>query len=310
MTAPLLPPVRPRRLVGGDRVAVVAPSGPVVPERLDAGVALLESWGLEVVIGDHARDQTGHLAGADADRAADLTAAWCDPQVAAVLGARGGSGCARLVDDLDWDRMRSAGPKVFVGFSDATVLHQAIALELGLVTLYGPVVAAVTFAGPEADPATAEHLRLSLFEPERATGLTGSNGSPGRSGEVARGLIGGGTLTLLAASAGTRSATPAQGALVVLEDIGEPIWRLDRALTQLLRSGYFDGARGVALGTWRDCEDAAAEFLMDRLAGALGVPTVAGLPVGHGSPQLTVPFGVPAELDAGSARLTWAPALA
>jgi muramoyltetrapeptide carboxypeptidase len=309
MTGPVRPPVRPRRLVAGDRVAIVAPSGPVVPERLDGGVALLESWGLEVVVGDHARDRAGHLAGADVDRSADLTAAWCDRQVVAVLAARGGSGSARLVDDLDWDRMRGAGPKVFVGFSDATVLHQAIALELGLVTLYGPLMAAVTFAGPEADPATAEHLRLSLFEPDRATVLTGSNGRPGRSAGVARGLTAGGTLTLLASSAGTQSATQAEGALVVLEDIGEPIWRLDRALTQLLRSGYLDGARGVALGTWRDCEEGAAEFVMDRLA-ALGMPTVAGLPVGHGSPQLTVPFGVPAELDAGSARLTWAPALA
>ena len=169
---------RPRRLVPGDRVAVVAPSGPIEPERLARGCAVLESWGLDVVTGAHVLDRAAHLAGADEDRAADIEQAWCDPEISAVLCARGGSGATRLLDLLDWDAMLRAEPKVFVGYSDATALHEALATRLGLSSLFGPMPAALPFGGESPDLASLDHLRTTLFQPERVQVLRGDGTAP------------------------------------------------------------------------------------------------------------------------------------
>ncbi|HEU4911329.1 MAG TPA: LD-carboxypeptidase [Actinomycetes bacterium] len=299
---PLEPLERPRRLGRGDRVAVVAPSGHIDPDRLARGVATLRRWGLDVVTGEHVLARSRHHAGDDAARAADLLAAWCDPSVAAVLCARGGSGAARLVDRLDWALMRAAGPKVLVGFSDVTVLHEAVAHHLGLVSLFGPMPAAASFGGADPDPETVEHLRRSLFDPQAVRVLTGPQVSCHVGGR-ATGVTVGGTVALLASTVGTVESRPAAGGLALLEDIAEPAYRLDSMLTQLLRTGWFDGVAGIVLGTWVDCGDGALETVVERLA-PLGVPLVSGLPFGHGVPQLTVPLGVAAGLDTAAGTLT------
>ncbi|MEP6762315.1 MAG: LD-carboxypeptidase, partial [Sporichthyaceae bacterium] len=224
---------RPRRLVALDRVAVVAPSGPLDADRLARGCQVLESWGLDVVTGAHVLDREAHLAGADEDRAADLQQAWCDPQIAAVLCARGGSGATRLIDLLDWDAVLRAEPKVFVGYSDATALHEALATRLGLSSLFGPMPAAVPFGGESPDLPSLHHLRQTLFNPEQVQVLNGDGTTcvvPGR----ATGVTVGGTLALLASTIGTAESRPASGGIVVLEDITEPAHRLDNLLTQLL----------------------------------------------------------------------------
>ena len=289
-------------------MAVVAPSGHIAPERLDRGVALLESWGLEVAVGEHVLARTRHHAGTDDQRRDDLQSAWCDPSVAAVICARGGSGAARLVDELDWSAMAAAGPKVLVGFSDVTVLHEAVAHHLGLVTLLGPMAAASVLAGDAPDARTAEHLCRTLFDPQSVRRLTGP-GTVCQVGGVARGVTVGGTLALLANTVGTVESRPAHGGVAVLEDVAEPAYRIDSMLTQLLRTGWFDGVAGIVLGTWVDCGDGAVETVVERLA-PLGVPLMSGLPFGHGVPQLTVPLGVEAELDPAAGTLILAqPAL-
>ncbi|GGS42200.1 LD-carboxypeptidase [Streptomyces griseoviridis] len=295
---------RPRRLAPGARVAVVAPSGPVPEERLQAGLDVLRGWDLDPVVAAHALDRHGtfgYLAGTDADRAADLQAAWCDPAVDAVLCARGGYGAQRVVDLLDWDALRAAGPKVLVGFSDITALHEAFAVRLGLVTLHGPMAAGVDFL---KNARAQEHLKATLFAPETVRTLTSGGAAlvPGR----ARGVTLGGCLSLLAADLGTPHARPgARGGLLCLEDVGEETYRLDRCLTQLLRAGWLDGVRGVLLGSWEDCgtPDRVRALLADRLGG-LGVPVAEEFGFGHCAGALTVPFGVSAELDADAGTLT------
>ncbi|MFI8533293.1 LD-carboxypeptidase [Streptomyces aquilus] len=302
--------VRPSRLAPGARVAVVAPSGPVPEERLQAGLDVLRGWDLDPVVAPHVldrHDEFPYLAGSDADRAADLQAAWCDPSVDAVLCARGGYGVQRMIDLLDWEAMRAAGPKVFVGFSDITALHEAFANRLGLVTLHGPMAAGIDFI---KNARAQEHLRATLFAPEtvRTIASGGTALVPGR----AQGVTLGGCLCLLAADLGTPHARPsARGGLLCLEDVGEETYRLDRYLTQLLRAGWLDGVRGVLLGSWQDCDPypLVRALLVDRLGG-LGVPVVEGFGFGHCEGALTIPFGVAAELDAGSGTLTLAePAL-
>ncbi|MER5750919.1 LD-carboxypeptidase [Streptomyces sp. NPDC002088] len=296
--------LRPSRLAPGARVAVVAPSGPVAEERLQAGLDVLLGWDLDPVVAPHVLDRHGelnYLAGTDADRAADLQDAWCDPSVDAVLCARGGYGAQRMVDLLDWAAMRAAGPKVFVGFSDITVLHQAFATRLDLVTLHGPAAAGVDFI---KNARAQEHLRATLFAPETVRTLTSGGGalSPGR----ARGVTLGGCLSMLASDLGTPHAhSDAGGGLLMLEDVGERAYRIDRTLTQLLRTGWLDGVAGIALGSWAGCGpyDEVRAVLADRLGG-LGVPVVEELGFGHGEGALTVPFGVSAELDADAGTLT------
>ncbi|MBO4257546.1 S66 peptidase family protein [Streptomyces griseorubiginosus] len=301
---------RPPRLAPGARVAVVAPAGPVPEERVQAGLDVLRGWDLDPVVAPHVLDrhgQLGYLAGADADRTADLQNAWCDPSVDAVLCARGGYGAQRTADLLDWEAMRAAGPKVFVGFSDITALHQAFATRLGLVTLHGPAAAGVDFV---KNARAQEHLRATLLAPETVTTIV-SRGTalvPGR----ARGVTLGGCLSLLASDLGTPHARGgARGGLLMIEDVGEAPYRIDRMLTQLLRGGWLDGVRGVALGSWTRCGpyDEVRAVLVDRLGG-LGVPVAQEFGFGHCEGALTLPFGVAAELDADAGTLTLAePAL-
>jgi muramoyltetrapeptide carboxypeptidase len=297
---------RPGPLREGDRVVLVAPAGPVPEDQLRRGAEVLRSWGLRVDVAPHVLDRhpvLRHLAGADADRAADLQRAWCDPDVDAVMCVRGGYGSLRVLDLLDWSAMAAARPKVFTGSSDITALHAAFAATLGVATLFAPMTA----TGPFLDSTIAgEHLRLSLFEPERVRVLTRPSAvtvSPG----VARGTTVGGNACLLADALGARTAPPhpADGSIALLEDVGEEPYRLDRILTRLLRAGWFDGVRGIALGSWDGCGEPSevAEVLVDRLGG-LGVPILGELGFGHCADQFTVPLGVDVELDADARTLT------
>ncbi|CBG68878.1 conserved hypothetical protein [Streptomyces scabiei 87.22] len=287
-------------------MAVVAPSGPVAEERLSAGLDILRGWDLDPVVAPHTLDRHPdfpYLAGTDADRAADLQAAWCDPSVSAVFCARGGYGVQRMADLLDWDAIRAAGPKALVGFSDITALHEAFATRAGVVTLHGPMAAGVDFI---KNTRAQDHLRATLFAPETVRTIRAAEGStallPGR----ARGVLLGGCLCLLAAELGNPHARPsARGALLCLEDVGEENYRLDRYLTQLLRAGWLDGVAGVVLGSWAECEpyEKVRALLVDRIGG-LGVPVVEEFGFGHGEGALTIPFGVTAELDAEAGTLT------
>ncbi|MEW1860031.1 LD-carboxypeptidase [Streptomyces sp. NBC_00669] len=290
--------IRSRRLSPGDRISVVAPSGPVPADRLAAGVEVLRGWGLEPEVAPHVLDihRSGYLAGSDQARADDFQDAWCDPTTTAVLCARGGYGVQRMVDLLDWDEMRAAPPKALIGYSDITALHEAVATRLGLATVHGPMAAAATFLD---DAPTRDGLRRTLFEPETVQVLAPAGARtlvPGR----AEGVTLGGCLSLLAADLGTPYARPsAAGGILLLEDVGEEPYRLDRYLTQLLRAGWFDGVGAVVLGSWADCGpyDAVRDLLVDLL-GPLGVPVVEEFGFGHCASTLTMPLGVPAVLDA------------
>ena len=289
----------PPALVAGDRVAVVALSSPVPEDRLDAGLAVLRGWGLEVVEAPGLRGRhpdLPYLAGSDQERAAAFVSAWTDPDVRAVLVGRGGYGVPRILDRLDWDLLAAAGPRTLVGFSDVTPLLHAVVARLGYAAVHG---AAVTGIGDGADASRAS-VRDLLLGPagERVVAddlevlVAGS----------ARGPLVGGNLALLAACPG--DLLPARGAVVLLEDVDESPHRLDRTLTTLLRSGWLDGAVAVVLGGFTRCgdPDVVRALLLDRLGG-LGVPVVAGAPIGHDEPNLAVPIGATAHLDGPQLRV-------
>jgi muramoyltetrapeptide carboxypeptidase len=305
-------PVRPLALRPGDRVAVVSPSGPSPRDRVADGVELLTGWGLEVSVGPDVFARHGFLGGTDAQRRDHLNAAWRDPSVRAVICARGGYGAQRIVDELDIGAVR-ADPKLFVGFSDITALHLALWRGARLATVHGPGAAWRHARTPEA---SAEALRRALMttedvllrpdpEVETSTLRLGT--------AAAQGLLLGGNLSLLAASAGTPDALDLHGALLLVEDVAEAPYRVDRMLTQLERSGALDGVAGVVVGDFVECADEdggpdVVTVLGERL-GRLGVPVVGGYRLGHGHGQLPVPLGVPATLDPVTGVLTVTPAV-
>ncbi|MEU5266797.1 LD-carboxypeptidase [Amycolatopsis sp. NPDC021455] len=298
--------MRPPRLRAGDTLALVAPAGPVPAELLEKALPVLRGWGVEVRVGPCVRAEPGtprYLSAPDAARAAEFTEAWLDPGVRCVMAARGGYGVQRMLDLVDWAALRAAGPKVLAGSSDATALHRAVDVHLGLSSLFSPLPATSLF-----DDFAVEHLRCALFEPERNLVLRGGTALvPGR----ASGVLTGGNLSLLAAGLGTPEQGSARDAVVLLEDVTEHVYRLDRMLTQLLRAGWFAGVRGIVLGSWAACGDPAQvrALMVDRLA-PLGVPVLEEFGFGHVPSSPTVPLGVPVTLDADAGTLTFdSPAL-
>ena len=300
-SVPLTAGVRPRRLREGDVVALIAPSGPVPPDQLDAGVTILQSWGLQVRMMPHVRDVHPvhtYLAGDDEGRAEDFCTAWAAPDVRAIVCVRGGYGSQRMTDLVDWSALRGAEPTVLLGYSDVTALQQAVAARLGVVTLHGPMSGTRSFL---TSAAAQEHLRTTLFEPESVQVLSPPAARP-LVGGVAVGVTTGGCLSVLSMSVATPSAAAARGGLVLLEDVNEKAYRIDSYLTHLRRSGWFEGATGVVLGSWADCEP--AEPVVADVLGNLGVPILGDFGFGHGDDPITVPLGVLAELDADAGKLT------
>lgn len=304
--------LRPPRLRTGDLVAVPATAGVVWEARLAPGVARLRSWGLRVRVGEHALDHLDglpYLAGEDAERAADFTSAWQDPEVKAIVVARGGFGTQRMVDLIDWRLLAEAPPKILVGFSDITSLHMAVATRLGLASVHGHVATSLG----AADEASAAALRRLLMEPEQVGDLLAGQSPVTLVSGVAQGVLVGGNLMVISADVGTATLRPARGAIVILEEVGEAPYRIDRELTQLVRSGWFDGVRGIVCGAFSRCGDPAEvdEVLRRRLA-PLGVPVAQAVDLGHTPTTISVPLGVRATLDVPAAgtpslRLTTSP---
>ncbi|MBW8806123.1 MAG: LD-carboxypeptidase [Catenulisporales bacterium] len=299
----------PPALKPGDRVAVVALSGSPGKQEVDLGLAALRSVGLvpEVFPSVRSVGPYPYLAADDKVRAEDLTRALGQPGYAAVFCARGGYGVQRVLELVDWQAIGAPQPRVVVGFSDVTALIEAVRTHLGWVSVYGPMVSSVMF---RTGVPSFEGLARLLLTPEKVTELVFQDTRvlvPG----IAEGVTVGGTAALIASSLGTSTSVPARDGILFLEDVAERNYRLDRVLTQLRRSGYLDGVRGILCGTWEDCGPLAEveQLLADRL-GDLGVPVLLGADIGHGVFMQSLPMGLRARLDTEAATLTFAePAL-
>jgi muramoyltetrapeptide carboxypeptidase len=304
--------VKPRPLPPGATIGLVAPSGGMPPEAVEAGVARMQALGYRTVLGAHACERHGYLAGTDAQRAADFNAIWSDPAVDGVVCLRGGYGAMRILECIDWDAVR-AKPKWFCGFSDITALHLAMEKEAGLVTFHGPMAAA--FGNEEYDrPGFLQAMQCAEPLGEIAWPDLAMEGAPEplvvREG-VAEGRLIGGNLSLLAAMAGTPWEPDYTGRIVLIEDIDEPPYRMDRMLLQLLLSNNLSRAAGILFGDsptcWNGEEGRPSLTLPDvlnELLAPLGIPVLYGFPCGHTQFRATIPLGVQARLDAGAASLT------
>jgi muramoyltetrapeptide carboxypeptidase len=300
---PLAMTVVPRRIVPpplapGARVALVAPAGPLRgADDLERAVQNARAFGWEPIVAPHALAHEGYFAGGDAARLGDLNAALAARDVDAVWCLRGGYGAMRLLDGIDYGALASR-PRPVIGFSDITALHLAIAARVpGLVTFHGPTARA------ELTPFSRDSLARAIVAHTDPCGPAPGACTlrPGR----ARGRLAGGNLALLAALVGTPYAPRFADAIVVLEDVTEPVYRVDRMLRQLLLAGAFAGCRALVFGHCTDCPeeygDDGRRTLADvvaEIADALGVPALLGVPVGHVPDQWTLPLGAEAEVDA------------
>ena len=292
----------PPSLAAGSRIALVAPSGPLRNEAdLDHALENTRALGWEPVVGAHVLERDGYLAGDDESRRADLNAFIADDSIDGLWCIRGGYGAMRLLNGLDYTTWRDR-PRALIGYSDITALHSAI----------GPRAELVTFHGPTARAQLTEFSRASLLAAvggDGAVSLTAADATVLHKGS-ATGPLAGGNLAVLTALCGTPFAPRLDGAILVLEDVNESVYRLDRMLTQLRLSGSLDRIAGIAFGRFTEIpedtnnEDRPLEDLLGEVADQCAVPCIASIPVGHIADQWTIPLGRTAVLDADAKTLT------
>jgi len=290
-------PVKPRALPRGGTIGIAAPASAIDLDVLAAGEKRWREAGFQVVRRDDIGARRRYLAGDDARRAAELAELWADARVDAIVCARGGWGCHRIVDRLDATAARAAR-KPLVGYSDVTTLLLWQRRLAGLAGFHGPMLERAL--SDDEFGALVEALTGSERLPVVREGTAGA-------GRAVEGRLVGGSLTLLAASCGTPWELDATGAILLLEDRGERPYRIDRLLEQLRCAGVLERIAGIGFGRFEGCDEpdgaiTAAEILREA-ALRLGAPWVEGLPFGHGAPNLVWPFGARARLDGDRATL-------
>ncbi|HTY41311.1 MAG TPA: LD-carboxypeptidase [Thermoanaerobaculia bacterium] len=289
----------PPPLKRGATVGVAAISGPVDEGRLQSGVAHLERRGYRVVLAPNVGLRRGFLAGTDEERAEGYRSLLRDPSIDAIFFARGGYGASRVLSRLDPAEAASR-PRIHLGGSDLTALFAFLARRCGLVTYYGPMVAVEMANGEELDWETV----LAGNPPPPYRIPPAHVLAPG----AGEGPLVGGCLSILASLCGTPDAIDGRGAVLFWEDVGEDTYRLDRMLTQLERSGTFDGLHAMLIGSISpgprggESPEIVGAWLRDYFAGA-PFPVVSGFPAGHLPRPRTIPLGAPVRVDAGSGRL-------
>lgn len=296
----------PNLLKAGDTVALVGPASPMKTDAdVDGCIRLLETMGFQVRPFASARAREDYLAGNDAVRAGDLDRAFRDPEIKGIFCIRGGYGSSRLLPRLDWRSLAATG-KLFSGFSDLTSVMNGLLQEGGLITIHAPTIG---FLDREEKATVVSREALLQFVTKGFAGVSYRNlcGEwftpqtvvPGR----ATGTLVGGNLSLFAGLTGTPWMPTIKGCILFVEEIHEKPYKLDRYLTQLINAGYFRNVAGIAIGGLDDCDPVPPDYddattVMIKCLKPLGIPVLAGLPIGHGRPSFPLPLGATVELDA------------
>ncbi|EJM63816.1 putative MccF-like protein (microcin C7 resistance) [Pseudomonas sp. GM49] len=283
-------------------IGVIAPAGPAT---LDTDKALqwmrARGYSLKVYPGVYEKD--GYLAGSDEVRLGDLHAAFADSEVDAIICLRGGYGTPRLLDRIDFGLLRD-NAKPFIGYSDITALHLAISRYAGFVTFHGPMLNADLLGGKQ-QPTEFSFFNMLRGQVRAGTVLAHPVAYPLTTVEpgVAHGRLLGGNLAMIAATMGTPYEIDAEGVILLIEDINEPLYRIDRLLTQLRLAGTLHKLRGVLVGDVAGVDVAALERLLKQTFEPLRIPVLSGWRSGHCDPNLTLPMGALVRLDAGNKEL-------
>ena len=284
---PLIPP----RLRMGDTIGIVAPASHFDLKKFNRGMAVLESMGFNTLVTEMLFNKKGYFAGSDLERAEMVNRYFADPAIKAIICARGGYGSIRILSSLDYKAIQK-NPKIFVGFSDVSALLSTLYLRCRLVTFHGPTV---TTLG-NSDDRTKDSL-LSMITSGDKPKIVIKNGITIKSGS-ASGPVLGGNLNTLCHLLGTPFQPDFKGCILFLEDKGEVPYRFDRMLSQMKLAGCFNGLAGLILGNFEDCGNPDDIIrIADDIFKDDDIPMLAGLEVGHGKRNLTIPTGLNATVN-------------
>jgi muramoyltetrapeptide carboxypeptidase len=291
--------IKPKPLLPGKRVAIISPAGPADDARLESGLRELVRWGLPLKTGSHARGRYAYLSGRDPERLDDLLNAFADPMVKAIFCSRGGYGTGRLLRKIPFDVIAD-NPKVFVGFSDVTALNWAIWKNTGLITFSGPTVCEIGSGLPD----TAKRNFLGMIGP-------GPTPDPIYAGPFkvvrpgsAKGILLPGCLSMIVTLLGTPFLPKMDGAILVIEDIDEKPYRVDRMLNHLKNAGVLQKLSALVTGGFVGCwpkiksnDQLPLEEILLEVTAPHPIPVYTGLPYGHFPDRLTLPVGAKVSLS-------------
>lgn len=308
--------IKPRKITPGDTIGLIAPAGNINEDMLEESKKNLEELGFKTYHTERILKQNGYLAGSDQNRADDLNHMFGNDNVDAIVAVRGGYGCARMLDMVDYDLIRN-NPKILIGYSDLTSLLYAVYAKTGLVCFHGPVGTS-TF-----NEFSVNYFKKNLMEVNNKIIMESDKEAYEstdseylfnviNSGKATGELVGG-NLSLVASLVGTKYDIDLNGKILFLEEVGEDPYRIDRMLTQMELAGKFDNIAGFAIGVFKNCEIkdeeerkhsfTLRELLGDRLK-KYNVPAIYGLSFGHTVNKFTLPFGIKAELNVNNRTLT------
>lgn len=284
-------------LLKNDTIAIVAPAGKIDLTIVEKAASVLESWGLNVVVGKHLSNNYFGFSANDQHRLADFQEALNNPRIRAILCARGGYGTNRIIDQIDFTQF-SKNPKWLIGFSDITVLHNHIHRNLKIETIHGSMCFGL--ANENASPETSQSLKNVLFGKKIKYEIELQN--PSRKGE-AEGILTGGNLAILCSLIGTKSDIDTKNKILFLEEIGEPLYRIDRMITQLKRTGKLQNLAGIVAGGFDKLPDSkkafgksAYEIIMEAVR-HYDYPVLSGFPAGHGNDNRALILGRNVKLE-------------
>lgn len=291
--------MKPKKLEAGDTIGMVAPASPSDPSKVEKAVKYLTAMGYRVKTGESVYSSRGYLAGTDELRAEDINRMFEDDNVKAIFCLRGGYGSQRILDMIDFQLIKE-NPKIFMGFSDITALLNSIYQECGLITFHGPMGG--DFAGGLGK--TTKAAMKKALESTEPIGEVPNPEMPGVVSEGrAKGALVGGNLTIVSASLGTTYEIDTRGKILLLEDVDEEPYSVDRMLNQLRLAGKLNDAAGIVLGDWGDSEpkepekSLSLEEVFEDMFKDIGKPVLKGYKIGHCKPNLTVPIGAEAYID-------------
>ena len=292
----------PKSLAPGARIALVAPAGPLIKEdELPRAINNARTLGWEPVVGQNAQRKLGYLAGDDRARLDDVNRALQDETIDALWCLRGGYGMIRILDGIDYHALES-NPKPIIGYSDVTALHAAIQRKCWLISYHGPT------AREPMSEFSRDSLERAVVRQTDSCGAAAS--ARVLSGGKVEGRLAGGNLAVLASLCGTPYAPDLSDSILILEDVNEPVYRIDRMVQQLKLSGMLRGCKAIAFGECVKCPDDSGgsvrslDEVLGEIVRELKSPCIAGIPVGHIAEQWTIPLGAMAMLDADACTLT------
>lgn len=296
-------PKKPARPVPGDTLGIIAPSSPFDKDKFQKGLSFIKDLGFRVFFPETIFEQNNYLAGTDPIRARALNAMFADSNIKGIICARGGYGSLRLLSLIDFDQIYE-NPKLLIGCSDITVLLNSLFSRCGLVSLHGPMIESLANASAPTKQAFSEILLT-----EQNVSIPSHDPVIIHSGR-ASGTVTGGNLTTLCHLVGTPFAPDFSEHILLLEDIGEAPYRIDRMLTQMKMAGCFEQINGIVLGSFTGCGEPADiyQIFYDNFAKE-SIPVLAGFIFGHDEPNLSVPFGIRATLDTDTGLLSFAESL-